>query len=393
MPSWGEILQELNETAAASGSGPDFDSVRRKYLRQLQELTGRNTILYYSGWMGGGGGSQAVAITLEDMQGMMEVVRGMEGGAVDIVLHSPGGSPEATDSIVRYLRQKFDDVRVFVPLAAMSAATMWALSANRIVMGKHSQLGPIDPQLVMAQGTIPAGAIIRQFDQAVKECQADPSRLAAWLPILQQYGPALLQQCEAAAALATRLVAQWLESYMLPNNPDIAAGERKAKAKEIADWFAADDEHRSHSIGIGRDEARSHGVVIDDLEDDAGQLQDAVLSVHHATMHHPRGAVPQDRREPSRTGLREDGRRPCRRDDRAAGAAARAGRPTAHLRAPVHLTPRQPEGMRAMDARWTHGESGRCCKPHHLDQHVSGAGCRDRTDDIFFTREVLYQLS
>jgi ClpP class serine protease len=31
----------------------------------------------------------------------------------------------------------------------MSAATMLACSANKIVMGKHSFLGPIDPQFII----------------------------------------------------------------------------------------------------------------------------------------------------------------------------------------------------------------------------------------------------
>jgi ClpP class serine protease len=31
----------------------------------------------------------------------------------------------------------------------MSAATMVACAANQIVMGKHSFLGPIDPQLIL----------------------------------------------------------------------------------------------------------------------------------------------------------------------------------------------------------------------------------------------------
>lgn len=34
----------------------------------------------------------------------------------------------------------------------------------------------------------------------------------------------------------------------------------------------------------GRDLARSHGVVVDDLEDDQA-VQDAVLSIHHTLMH------------------------------------------------------------------------------------------------------------
>jgi len=80
---------------------------------------------------------------------MMEVCGGVGGPSLNILLHSRG-SPEVVASIVRYLRTTFADLSVFVPLAAMSAATMWALAANEIVMGKHSQLGPIDLQMVSA---------------------------------------------------------------------------------------------------------------------------------------------------------------------------------------------------------------------------------------------------
>jgi ClpP class serine protease len=141
MPSWGEILTEINESAQARNGMADFDGIRRRYLADLSAHTGRPTIIYYSDWLRGGGPQ----ISLEDMVGLMEVCRGMPAGPVDVILHSPGGSAEATASIVRYLRRQFTEMRVFVPLAAMSAATMWALAADRIVMGSHSQLGPIDP--------------------------------------------------------------------------------------------------------------------------------------------------------------------------------------------------------------------------------------------------------
>lgn len=280
MPSWGEILEELKQSAVAADNGAaDFDAVRRKYLVQLHQLTGRDTILYSTDWLGGGGGGSMLSITLEDMQGMMEVCRGLQGPELDLILHSPGGSPEATASIVRYLRHKFTDIRVFVPIAAMSAATMWSLACDTIVMGKHSQLGPIDPQLVTAQGAIPARAIIRQFDRAVDECQQDPSRLPGWVPILQQYGPALIEQCEAAEALGRSLVAEWLAAYMLASSDDPIAS-----AEKITEYFANWEHHRSHSLGIERDKVRDLGVHVADLEDDDA-LQDAVLSVHHATVH------------------------------------------------------------------------------------------------------------
>src|SRR5437899_2117342 len=117
---------------------PDFDSVRRKYVRALHERTQRPTIISYTDYF-----NNPVALTSIkswEMQGMMEVCKDLSGPSLDLLLHSPGGSPEAAASIVRYLRTKFSDIRVFVPLAAMSAATMWALAGNRIVMGKHSQL-------------------------------------------------------------------------------------------------------------------------------------------------------------------------------------------------------------------------------------------------------------
>lgn len=277
MPTWGELLAEFGQPENKLPNGvPDFDGIRRKYLVQLFELTKRPTILYYTDWFNKGG--PASSITLEDMQGMMEVCKDLPGPRLDIILHSPGGSPEATASIVRYLRKKFTDIRVFVPLAAMSAATMWALASNRIVMGKHSQLGPIDPQLVSGAWQAPARAILRQFEQAKEECR-DPALLGAWIPILQQYGPALIQQCEAAETLAKRLVQEWLEQYMF-----LGYSNKAEKAKDAANYFADYEIHQSHSLGIDREQAREHGVIIDDLESNQ-DLQDAVLTVHHATMH------------------------------------------------------------------------------------------------------------
>jgi hypothetical protein len=214
-------------------------------------------------------------ITLEDMQGLMEVCRDVPGPNLDIVLHSPGGIPEATASIVRYLREKFSDIRVFVPLAAMSSATMLALASNRIVMGKHSQLGPIDPQLQAGTWTAPARGILEQFERAKQECKADPAALAAWAPILQQYGPALLEQCRMAEDLAKRLVREWLTSYMFNGDSE--------KAERVAAFFASYELHQSHSMGIPREMARDQGVLIEDLEANQ-ELQDAVLSVHHAAM-------------------------------------------------------------------------------------------------------------
>src|SRR3979411_1225785 len=66
---------------------------------------------------------------------------------IDIVLHTPGGLVLATLQIAQALHEHEAKVTVFVPHYAMSGGTLIALAADEIVMGKHSVLGPIDPQL------------------------------------------------------------------------------------------------------------------------------------------------------------------------------------------------------------------------------------------------------
>jgi hypothetical protein len=92
-------------------------------------------------------------------------------------------------------------------------------------MGKHSQRGPIDPQLVAPgwqhQQAQSAGSSSRRRRSA-----RTPSLLGAWMPILQQHGPAVIQ---AAEALALRVVREWLQQYMFS-----AASDASARAEAVA---------------------------------------------------------------------------------------------------------------------------------------------------------------
>lgn len=278
MPTWGEILVEIGSVWTQPDGSIDLDGMRRKYVLGLHSLTGRNVVVYYTKWMQAG--APDTSIVLEDVHGLMEVFKDLNPElGLDLVLHSPGGDPTAADSLVRYMRQKFDDVRVIVPVAAMSAATMWALSADRILMGKHSQLGPIDPQLGTPSGMVPAGAITRTFERAQAECAADPSRLSGWMPTLQQYFPGLLEMCDDSTKLARSLAEEYLRDHMFKD-----AGNGEALAHAAAEYFANDLVHIAHGRGIHRDKLVSLELTVENLEEDDG-LQDAVLSVHHAYMH------------------------------------------------------------------------------------------------------------
>lgn len=279
MATWSDVLGELQE----SGQPPDCDGVRRKHMASLYTNTGRNVIFYASGWLQKQSLNVAdFSISDEDMVGLMEVNYGMSGDQLDLILHSPGGSVEAAESIVAYLRARFSHIRVFVPHLAMSAATMIACAADEVILGKHSFLGPTDPQIIVPfQGgrkMIPAQNVLDQFELAKKQA-SDPKKLAAWMPMLEQYGPDLLVTCQAALDMSKELVAQWLDDWMLRGCQDA-----RTKAHEISDWLSNQSHHKSHLRHIGFDELQSKGIRITRLEDDP-TLQDLVLSAFHATMH------------------------------------------------------------------------------------------------------------
>ena len=148
MPNWNEVLREINaQQYEQQHNANALDIVRRKYLKSISEATGRNTIAYYSGFLQKPGLEQT-SINDDDKNGFMTVINKLDRNkGLDLILHTPGGDIAAAESIVDYIRRMFgNDVRAIVPQIAMSAGTMIACSCKYIIMGKESNLGPIDPQ-------------------------------------------------------------------------------------------------------------------------------------------------------------------------------------------------------------------------------------------------------
>lgn len=283
MPSWGAILKEINDKKQQQGPKA-LDLIRRKYIASQYAHSKRAVFLYATSWTSPREGipPSMVSVNDADIQGFMECAHEVKEKKLDLILHSPGGSPAAAEACIHYLRSRFDHIRAFVPQAAMSAATMMACGADEIVMGEHSSLGPIDPQLIvntsLGARAVPAQAVLDQFEQARQEC-LDPKRLPVWLPMLQQYGPDLLVQSKNVLELSQQIVRAWLSSYMFKDEAD--AGE---KAAAIAEWLGNHGNFKIHGRYLHRDRLKERGLKITDLEADQAQ-EDYILSIYHATTH------------------------------------------------------------------------------------------------------------
>ena len=221
MKSWIEVQQEIMKRGGS-------DELRRECIRKVEEITGRPLIVYATDFTNNEKVQAAageVTIDSRDKIAFHDVITGIEGNDLDVLIHSPGGSAEAAEAIIDLLRSKYSSLRFIIPDQAKSAATMMCCAADQLLMDEKSELGPIDPQMIIVRGDkqlirAPAQAIIDQFELARKSISENPSNLPVWLPIIQTLGPSLLMECENADRLSRELVRSWLERYMFRENGD-----------------------------------------------------------------------------------------------------------------------------------------------------------------------------
>ena len=275
MASWGSILREIKE------AGSTRDQIRRRYLKQLYRVTGRNVIIYYSGWLQKPG-VPGTNLDDADKNGFMNAVHGLDSAkGLDLILHTPGGETAATESVVDYLRSVFGtNIRAIVPQLAMSAGTVIACACQEIIMGQQSSLGPIDP---VYRG-LAAHGVVEEFKRAFEDIKGkggriDQAKAAVWQPIIAKYQPTLIGECEKVSAWSNEMVVDWLISGMLMWHDD-----REAKAREIVRELGDHARTKSHARHLSIARCQEIGLNATALES-VPKLEEAVLSVHHAAIH------------------------------------------------------------------------------------------------------------
>ena len=250
MPSWNELLNEVK----AAGSAHDV--VRRRYLQQLHEVTTRNVIVYYSGWLQKAqlarqGFGASLSINDSDKNGFMSVIHKLDRTkGLDLLLHTPGGEISATESLVDYLRQMFGtDIRAIVPQIALSG---WNDDCSFWPGDPHGQALQSRPDRSADRGDAASG-IIEEFKRAAEEMRQGPHKIAAWQPIIAKYSPTLIGEAEKAIKWTAEVVkgrgGGGLGCLAIGEEPD-------ARPRQSASLTSADHELTSrawHISGAGGD--------------------------------------------------------------------------------------------------------------------------------------------
>jgi Serine dehydrogenase proteinase len=231
---------------------------RQDLIRAVEEATQRRLICYVGGLRTG--------ISRDDVLFLVDLlhnVRPNEG--LDLLLHTGGGDMDAAEKLISMIRTHVGaaELRVVIPDFAKSAGTLMALGADYIVMSNSSELGPIDPQIVLNDGQgnfvpTPIQSYLDAFDQFSAALKKDPGDVAARI-MLEKLDPARLKVFQTARQRARTFAEDRLKRGMF-KSPRI--GNHTKIASELLDttkWL-------SHGQLIDHEDAKEIGLHVEYLE-------------------------------------------------------------------------------------------------------------------------------
>lgn len=194
---------------------------------------------------------------------------------VSVILDTPGGVVEVVERMVTVLRSAYDEVIVVVPDRAMSAGTILALSADKIMMDHLSCLGPIDPQIERDGKLVPALSYLNQFERLNEKAKNGQLSTAEYA-LLNKMDLGELYQFEQARELSIDLLIRWLTQYKFKNwTKTETSGEivtevmKVERAREIAALLNDPEKWHSHGRAIDSKTLREEvNLKINSFEED-----------------------------------------------------------------------------------------------------------------------------
>jgi len=236
-------------------------NVRRGLYKKLESKLGKDfkVVAFFTSFI------FPVLIIDQDADMLEEVLANssMDNKKLVLILNSPGGDALAAERIVNICRNySTDGFSVLVPKMAKSSATMICLGASNIGMSKTSELGPIDPQiLIYDERGEPikyqaAHEIIESYYDLIDKANKTKGRIEPYLQQLARYDARDIRGIKSAQKLSGNIAVKLLKSGML-NKFAVSQINRKIEP------FLNPKHTISHGRPIYHDLAKKCGLRID----------------------------------------------------------------------------------------------------------------------------------
>lgn len=217
---------------------------RRKSLTEMEGLGNTRVVFYYSPFR---------PVHRTDVLPFSHLLKSV--GVVpdlDFVIVSPGGDGTAAETMMDLCRKYCSGtLRVIVPAFAKSAATLIALSADEIVMGEGSELGPIDAQIEVRQDgvkqQISADHVLRAFEEATQNLSAqDPAIVQAAQIQLSTLSAPFVHCCRDLMNFAKDFAGKQLRNHMFKSEHGTDSVKWDSLIDDIVSNLMASSKHLTH---------------------------------------------------------------------------------------------------------------------------------------------------
>ena len=230
------------------------------YVDLEKQLDGRHVVAFFTSFL------WPVTISDGDPDMIEEALDSVpdDGKEIVLLINSPGGEGVAAERIVNVCRSYSagNSFSVIVPRKAKSAATMICFGARKIGMSKTSELGPVDPQIVVSndQGqpvsVHAAHEIIESYEDLMTKANKTKGRVEPYLQQLARFDARDIRRIRSAQALSSSISIKCLKAGAMSSKSQ-ADIEKKIKP------FLDPAYTKMHSRPIYHDEAQRCGLPIE----------------------------------------------------------------------------------------------------------------------------------
>jgi hypothetical protein len=185
---------------------------------------------------------------------------------ISVLIHTNGGQTETPYKLMSLLRNYADRVNVLIASKALSAGTHFAMGADKIIMTREAQMGPVDPSrqhplLPKGDDDQPLYISVQDLRHCVefikREAGSDLSSDAfahVISALFQQVHPLAIGSIEEAYALGKLVSRKMLEMHMDPQNDQATIA---FLVNELSDGY------KSHHFAYGYKEAKKIGLKVE----------------------------------------------------------------------------------------------------------------------------------
>lgn len=233
-------------------------STRKTLYKQIERLIGLPVVSFCTSFV------YPVMIEDGDAEMLEALLRACDlSKGLALIINSPGGSGLAAERMIRVCKSYSGtgDYIAIVPGKAKSAATMICLGASKIIMGKTSELGPVDPQVTITEdkktSLFSVYNIVKSYENLFDRAVNAEGKIEPYLQQLSNYDEREIAEYKTALDLSDDIAIRALKGCMLKNMP-----EDDIK-KKIGIFLIPEKRTKVHGRPIYADDASNCGLSID----------------------------------------------------------------------------------------------------------------------------------